>query len=329
MDTLKGYLRDRKLLLFCAPVLVAAAGFLFYLYDLPAEAFWYITAVLLVLSLCFALPGFLLYRRRVLQFRELKQNLAALLEIPPCPADFPEAILLETLRELCGRLSEREAAFQQQRRDMLEYYTLWVHQIKTPLSAMRLILQSSHSAEHETLQQELFKVERYVEMVLGYLRMETMSADLRLERCSAHDIVRHAVKKFAPQFIYQKLTLDFPDFSNTVLTDEKWLEFAVEQLLSNALKYTKAGTISISMNEDDVLTITDTGIGISPEDLPRIFERGFTGFNGRQDKTSSGLGLYLTKEILDKLGTPIEITSQPGKGTAVRLFLHRDNLAIF
>lgn len=238
-------------------------------------------------------------------------------------------MLLDSLELLCKRLKELEQLSLERGQDMLEYYTLWVHQIKTPLSAMRLILQSAPGAESEALAQELFKVERYVEMALGYLRMETMSADLRLETCSAYDIVRQAVKKFAPLFIYQKLTLEFPEFENRVLTDEKWLGFAVEQLLSNALKYTKTGTITISMDENDVLTIRDTGIGISAEDLPRICERGFTGFNGRQEKTSSGLGLYLTRQILKKLSTPMEITSEPGKGTQVRLFLHKEKMKHF
>ena len=324
MKIFKGFLRDNLLTLCCIPVLAGIAVGLFYLYDLPFEPLLYTFSILLVIGLCFAVPGFFLYRRKALKFLELRENLFSLPEIPLLPASLPESALLGALGEQRDKLSEERELSQARRQDMLEYYTLWVHQVKTPLSAIKLILQSGQGADDEALLQELFKVERYVEMVLGYLRMETMSADLRLETCSAHDIVAQAVKKFAPQFIYRKLTLNFPEFQNQILTDEKWLTFAVEQILSNALKYTKSGTISISMDERDVLTVADTGAGISPEDLPRIFERGFTGFNGRQDKTSSGLGLYLTKQILDKLNTPIEITSTPGKGTTVRLFLHRD-----
>ena len=325
MKIVKGFLWDNRLVLCCAALLAAVSMGLFYLYDLPFEPLFYTFSILLVVGLCFLIPGFFVYRRKTLKFLELRENLFSLPEIPSLPAALPENVLLEALQEQQSRLREEQELSQKRRQDMLEYYTLWVHQVKTPLSAIRLILQSGQGKEDEALLQELFKVERYVELVLGYLRMETMSADLRLEICSAHDIVSQAVKKFAPQFIYRKLTLSFPDFPNKVLTDEKWLTFAVEQILSNALKYTKSGAISISMDDRDVLTIRDTGVGISPEDLPRIFERGFTGFNGRQDKTSSGLGLYLTKQILDKLSTPIEITSALGKGTEVKLFLHRDD----
>ncbi len=329
MRLLKHYLKDRRTALLCAAVLAALSAFLFYLYDLPAEPLLYTFSILLVAALCFVIPDFILYRRKVLKFKQIRENLSTLWEIPAFSGTLPETVLRDSMELLCGRLKEQEQLSQDRGQDMLEYYTLWVHQIKTHLSAMRLILQSSPTKESEALTQELFKVERYVEMVLGYLRMETMNADLRLETANAHDIVRHAVKKFAPMFIYQKLTLEFPEFDNRILTDEKWLGFAIEQLLSNALKYTKAGTISISMDENDVLTIQDTGIGISAEDLPRICERGFTGFNGRQEKTSSGLGLYLTSQILKKLSIPMEITSQPGKGTQVRLFLHKEELQHF
>ncbi len=329
MRLLKHYWKDRWKALLCAAVLTALSVFLFYLFDLPVEPLFYTFSILFVAVLCFAIPDFLLYHRKVRKLKQLQENLSTLWEIPAISGTLPETVLLDSLELLCKRLKELEQLSQERGQDMLEYYTLWVHQIKTPLSAMRLILQSAPGAESEALAQELFKVERYVEMALGYLRMETMSADLRLETCSAYDIVRQAVKKFAPLFIYQKLTLEFPEFENRVLTDEKWLGFAVEQLLSNALKYTKTGTITISMDENDVLTIRDTGIGISAEDLPRICERGFTGFNGRQEKTSSGLGLYLTRQILKKLSTPMEITSEPGKGTQVRLFLHKEKMKHF
>lgn len=329
MHLLKHYLKDRWKALLCAAVLTALSIFLFFLYNLPIEPLFYTFSILFVIVLCFAIPDFILYYRKVREFKRIQENLSTLWEIPAFSGTLPETVLRDSLELLCERLKEQEQLSQERGQDMLEYYTLWVHQIKTPLSAMRLILQSTPGEESEALTQELFKVERYVEMVLGYLRMETMNADLRLEACSAHDIVRQAVKKFAPMFIYQKLTLKFPEFENRIITDKKWLGFAIEQLLSNALKYTKSGTISISMDENDVLTIRDTGIGISAEDLPRICERGFTGFNGRQEKTSSGLGLYLTSQILKKLSTPMEITSQPGEGTQVHLFLHKEELQHF
>ncbi len=336
MDLLKHYLKDRRRALggfFCAE---AAAALVFWLYGLPQEPALYaaaITATLLLLF--FALPDFIAYSRRVRDLEALRKTVLSLSELPPPSGPFPERQLEAAVARLCGEIRELETAYEKKRKDMLEYYTLWVHQIKTPLSAMRLILRSAgdgnpgSESSSEDLLQELFKVERYVEMVLGYLRLDSMNSDLLLERCSVYEIVKQAVKKFAPQFIYRKLSLDLRPFDNRVVTDRKWLLFVIEQLLSNALKYTPEGGVSISMGQDDVLILRDTGTGISAEDLPRVFERGFTGYNGRQEKTSTGLGLYLTKQVVDKLQNRIEIFSQPGQGTEVRLYLHRDETAVF
>ncbi len=324
MKYCKAYLKDHWKLLLAFPVLGGAALFLFYLYDLPPEPLLYTALVCGAIGLClFILPDFISYLRKARTLENLKSSLSSTLDFSGFSGTLPETLLGSLCGELCEKIRNLETEHAGKRRDMLEYYTLWVHQIKTPLSAMRLILQSQPGETSDALGQELFKVERYVEMVLGYLRLDTMSSDLRLESCPVHGIVKQAVRKFAPQFIYQKLSLEFPEFRNRVITDEKWLLFVIEQLLSNALKYTKTGGVSISMDEDDVLTIRDTGIGIAPEDLPRVFERGFTGKNGRLEKTSTGLGLYLTKRILDKLQNRIEIQSEPGKGTEVRLYLHR------
>lgn len=330
MKYLRSYLWDHRKLLLALPVLGAVAAVLFALYDLPAPPLLYTGLVCAVMGLCcFVIPDFAAYRRRVKDLETLKSNILTTLELPELFTTLPEKKMEETLRLLRDHLWELETSYAAKHQDMLEYYTLWGHQIKTPLSAIRLILQSQPGQQSEPLMQELFKVERYVEMVLGYLRLDSMSSDLRLERCSVHQIVRQAVKKFTPQFIYNQLSLDLQDFDNRVITDEKWLLFVLEQLLSNAVKYTPSGGVTISMNERDVLIIRDTGVGISPEDLPRIFERGFTGANGRLDKTSTGLGLYLVKQILDRLQNRIEIESQPGKGTEVRLYLHRAELKAY
>ena len=204
---------------------------------------------------------------------------------------------------------------------MMEYYTLWAHQIKTPIAAMRLLLQSEDTEQNRELLAELFRVEQYVEMVLSYLRLGSTSNDFVIQKYPLESIVRQAVRKYAPLFIRKKIRLELGTLSSEVLTDEKWLCFVVEQLLSNSLKYTPKGTISIREEPGKVLVIEDTGIGIAQEDLPRIFEKGFTGKNGRSDKRATGLGLYLCRRVLEKLSHRMEIRSQPGKGTQVRLYL--------
>lgn len=179
----------------------------------------------------------------------------------------------------------------------------------------------------QDMQTELFKTEQYVEMVLTYVRMEDMSGDLMLKEYALDNLVKQALKKYSRMFAMQKLALHYEALRVTVTTDEKWLVFVLEQILSNALKYTVEGSISIYM-EDDWLVIEDTGIGICSEDLPRIFEKGFTGYNGRSDKKSTGIGLYLCKQIIEKLRCQIRVESKLGKGTRVLLYLMKENLQV-
>ena len=140
-------------------------------------------------------------------------------------------------------------------------------------------------------------------------------------------LIRQAVRKYAPLFIRRKIILSYEPVHCEVLTDEKWLVLVLEQILSNALKYTVEGSISIYM-EDDWLVIEDTGIGLCSEDLPRIFEKGFTGYNGRSDKKSTGFGLYLCKQIIEKLRCQIRVESKLGKGTRVLLYLMKENIQV-
>jgi hypothetical protein len=204
------------------------------------------------------------------------------------------------------------------RTDMLDYYSMWVHQIKTPISAMHLMLQTSKSAESGALKLELFKIEQYVEMALNYLRLGSDSTDFVIKPYKLSDIIKSSVKKYKSIFIEKNITLKFEEMDYVTITDEKWLAFAIEQILSNALKYTNSGSISIRM-ERETLLIEDTGCGIIVEDLPRVFEKGFTGYNGRMDKKSTGIGLYLSKRILNKLSHDIAIASEPGVGTVLKI----------
>lgn len=216
---------------------------------------------------------------------------------------------------------------------MLDYYSLWVHQIKTPIAAMRILLQAAEEISFEKrteLEMELFKIEQYVEMALSYIRLGNMASDLKLQWYPMDEIIKPAVKKYSKLFILKKIKLKYEPIENKILTDEKWLGLVVEQILSNALKYTNEGTISIYLGpkKENVLVIEDTGIGIWQEDLPRVFEKGFTGYNGRTDKKSTGIGLYLCKSIVDKLNHRIYISSEVSKGTKIFLNLNRDDFRL-
>ena len=183
---------------------------------------------------------------------------------------------------------------------------------------LSLLLRQEDSELTRELASELFKTEQYVEMALSYQRVNSVSSDFVLGRRPLEPLVRQAVKKYAPLFNRRRIALDLQPLSVQVLTDEKWLCFVVEQLLSNALKYTPTGgRITIRLEPPATLVIQDTGIGIAPEDLPRVCEKGYTGRNGRQDMRATGIGLYLCKQVLTRLGHGLELRSVPGEGTTV------------
>ena len=229
------------------------------------------------------------------------------------------------LRQLYREKAELLAESRQSSRRQLDTFSLWTHQIKVPISAMKLLLQDRPDAASATLLCELFKVEQYADMALNYARMNASSTDYVLRACDLDALLRKVLRRFAPLFIQKKLRLCYEPVSYSLLTDEKWFSFAVEQLLSNAVKYTKAGSVTVAVDaEKQLLTISDTGIGIAPEDLPRVFEQGYTGENGREQQRATGLGLYLCREALTRLGHSIRLESTPGQGTTAFVWLERD-----
>lgn len=295
----------------------------FSLYDLPLEAVLYAIVLCLVIALIFTLVNYMKFYRRHELLNRLQDSITIGLEELPVSQNLIEEDYLTILKILYEHKSNIESEQAMSHREMMDYYTLWAHQIKTPISAMQLLLQSKESEQNRELLEQLFKIEQYAEMVLQYLRLESISSDLVFKRYSLDDMVKQTVRKYAKFFIRKKITLEYSSLDCKILTDEKWLVFALEQILSNALKYTNRGKISIYMDTkaSKTLIIEDTGIGIQEEDLPRIAERGYTGYNGRLDKKSTGIGLYLVKRILTKLSHTIEIQSEVGKGTKVKIGL--------
>ena len=287
------------------------------LYDMPSESVLY--AGLLCAS-CGAFLVALSYTRwlhRCRALEQLRRSICVSDEGLPSPSDYEDELYQELVRTLSSERARLDAAADAERRDAADYYAMWAHQIKTPIAAMRLLLQQPE-LDRGSLEAELFRIEQYVGMVLGYLKLEGDSNDFVLRKRRLDDVVRGCVRKYARLFIIKKLPLNFEETRMTVLTDDKWLAFMIEQLLSNSLKYTSQGEIRIYAH-GKALVVEDTGIGISAEDLPRLGERGFTGYNGREDKKSTGLGLYLCRRVCAKLGHKLVIESTPDVGTRVKI----------
>ena len=318
MKELMAYLRSKKRLLLAALVICALLAGSFVLYRLPPEAVLYPVALCVFLGLAFLIADHLRCRSRCRALERLKgQRAAALEELPaaetPCEQAWRE-LALGLQREVITDKTEAETRY----RDMVDYYTVWAHQIKTPIASMKLTLQNEDSALARRLNSDLFRTEQYVEMVMAFLRLEPGSTDYVFREHTLDALIRPSLRKFSSEFISRKLTLDYQPSALRLVTDEKWFAFVLEQLLSNALKYTRKGHIRIDTAGSE-LRISDTGIGIAAEDLPRIFEKGYTGLNGRTDRSASGLGLYLCHRICGNLGIPIRIESEAGTGTTVFL----------
>lgn len=327
-SVIRGYIKQNIKVIFLFIVFALVFGIVFSLYDLEIEAIYYSVMLCSFIGLIYICINFINYYKKHVQLYKLQNEISISLENLPSPKTLMEEdytnLILNLNKEYKNYISKSDIA----KSDMIDYYTMWVHQIKTPISAMKLLIQTSESEISSDLSSELFKIEQYVEMVLSYIRLGSNENDFVIKEYDLDNIVRQAIRKYAPLFIRKKINLDFQPTNYKVLTDEKWLVFVIEQLLSNAIKYTNKGKISIYPLEDKKLVIEDTGIGISQEDIPRIFDKGFTGYNGRTDKKATGLGLYLCKNILDKLSHKISIESEVGVKTKVILDLSMVNVNI-
>lgn len=296
----------------------AVFAWVFALYGIGLEAVWYPLLISALFGAIMLAAGYARSRKRR---RSMEQVLSSETLFPDVTDILPGAGSLaeEDYQALIGKMENayraKKGEWDAARRDMADYYATWVHQIKAPIAVMKIILQQEDTPENRELSAELFRVEQYVEMALCYVRLGEGASDLVIQEYDLDQVIRKAVRKYAGQFIRRKIRLIYEGTDVRVLTDEKWLSFIIEQLLSNAVKYTAEGSVTISVDNGKKLSVTDTGIGISPEDMPRIFEKGYTGYNGRLDKKSTGLGLYLCRKAADRLGHVLTAESEPGKGS--------------
>ena len=330
-ESIFSFLKIRKVLIIFTGIVVIF-GILFYLYDIPFDAIIYGCELSFVwCAVCLFIDFYKYYKRHKLLHINREQFFDDAEQLPE-HMDIIEYDYQELAKELYQAKQELISKNRIAKKELLDYYGMWVHQIKTPIAALDILLQNTERMlyqldEKEMMQKaisvsdmkmELFKIEQYVEMALNYLQVEDISSDLVFKKHELDDMVRQVIRKYAKIFISKKIKIDFKPTKACIVTDEKWFIFVLEQIISNALKYIKKGQIFIYMKEKS-LVIKDTGIGIPAEDLPRIFEKGFTGYNGRENKKSTGIGLYLCKNIMDKLQWNITVDSEVGSGTKIYL----------
>lgn len=346
------YLRERigPVSLYIAEALVFMMIAALYDHEGALANMTYALGLAVFLGACYLVRDYMKYRGT---YRELQQLLPAeerADDLPQTSSAIEQAYQkIITAQEAEKRILITQLDEKQQ--NMADYYSMWTHQIKVPLAAMDLLLQNAdgndgssgnkNADEAEDLQtfrqlrEEVFKTGQYVDMALHYARMESISADLSFTKLDVGELVKGALKKYWLLFSGAGVNLHLEECHAQVITDSKWFSFVIEQVLSNALKYTKKGSISIYGVDEDCrrvtegcsyLVIEDTGIGIEESDLPRIFERGFTGYNGRLGNKSTGIGLYLCRQIMDRLGLSIRVESKKNEGTKVFLGIAQEQI---
>ena len=303
-------------------LLLCAAAFTgsMVLFGAKTEEIVYPLIICAVLAAGFMTADFLSERRRHGETEGIKTGEAAAISSLPEPDSIYEEDLTRIIGLLQDETAEMAGRYDSRYRDTVDYYTAWAHQIKTPIASMRLMLENEDIKESRRLSAELTRIERYADMVLTYIKTEHDANDLVLREHELSAIVKAAVRSFSAEFIDRGIRVDVRVPDRTIVTDDKWLIFVLEQLISNALKYSDGGTVSL-YTEGDTLCVRDEGAGIAPEDLPRIFEKGYTGYNGRTWKKATGLGLYLAKKLCGDLGIGITASSEPGEGTVMMLDL--------
>lgn len=316
MDIIKSYIKKNLKIYLLLIVFIFIFVLIFYLYNLPFEALFYSGLLCFVAALIVSIIDFNNYRKSYIDLKYLESNILNSMEDLPRSLDIRVEYYQKIIERLHNEVEKLKIEDNKKMEDLADYYSMWIHQIKTPIAAINFLL-DNEEIDVKAFRQELFKIERYVEMVLTYIRLGSETSDYVITSINLDEVVRENIKRYATLFINKKIKLNYVSHETYVISDKKWLGFAFEQLLSNAIKYTKSGgEISINISESKLI-IEDNGIGIYEEDLPRIFEQSFTGLNGRYEKKSSGLGLYLCKKTLDKLQHKIEITSEVNKGTKV------------
>jgi len=311
-----GYINKTKksiIIYLCAVLVFSITS---YLYNLPFGAIFY---PIIIFSFISILIMTLDVKK---EYRRYKNTMNRLIYIDDYHSvksiDYEIDLYQKALEDFVSKYKKVKEESAESYSETFEYFTIWAHQIKTPIASMKLQLASSDDLFSKNLEMKLNQIESYVEMVINYIKLNDDGFDFIFEEKCLDDILKEVIRQNSNDFIYKKIKLDYKEINKNIMIDEKWFVFVLNQIISNSIKYTNKGTISIYV-ENDMLCIKDTGIGINSNDLPRVFEKGYSGFNGRSNKKASGIGLYISKKILDKMNIDIKIESKVNKGTCVYL----------
>ena len=282
-------------------------------------AVWFLVLGLCLLSFYFSRKKYL---NRLLDMAEQLEERYLLPEVMRIPERADDQVFYQLMKMAEKSMLERIGGIQRERKEYKEYIEQWIHEVKTPLTAMKLICENNHCSFNRDLMAELENVNRFTEQALYFARSEHTEKDYSVREICLSDVVHEAIADNKYLLRQNHVTIAVEDMDHVVYTDDKWVRFILDQLISNAVKYRTDQPVlhffTRIENDRVLLSVEDNGIGIPAGDLPRIFEKGFTGENGRRIHSSTGIGLYLCRRLCDKLGIGISASSR-GQGTTISL----------
>ncbi len=334
----KDFIKDKLLLIISVMLALISIEILLLVYNIGIIPKIYIA---LIIILVVFISIFVEFKNKQYYYKQLKNNIEDLnqkylISEIIRDANFIEGkILKETLQEAGKSMLENVNQYKEIQEDYKEYIELWIHEVKIPIAASKMIIENNKNTITKSIDEELDKVENYIEQALYYARSNAVEKDYIITKNNLKEIVNSAILKNKTTLLNQKVTLELKELEQEVYTDSKWATFIINQIIQNAIKYSKESDKKIeiyskSKNDKIILYIEDNGIGIRKGEITRVFERGFTGENGRKiGKKSTGIGLYLCKKLCDKLGLGIELNSEKDKGTQVRIIFPKNSYTNF
>ena len=328
------YLRDQ-----CLPIVIWAltAGFIVMMLGtlgVNSSAQGFLVIVLAVAGIACLLYG---YFRRAGFYKELLARLESLdqkyliTEMIERPDFLEGKLLYDVMIQVNKSMNDRLASYRRASNDYREYIETWVHEVKTPIASSRPMIENNKNEVTRSLETEISRIEGYVEQALFYTRSNSVEKDYIIKKVNLKEMISSCVKKNARALIESRISVQMQDLEEDVFTDAKWIDFIVGQILSNSIKYRRDQDPQIKIfaekkENSNRLSICDNGIGIPPQDIRRVFEKGFTGENGRRFTRSTGMGLYLCKKLCEKLGLSISLTSQVGQGTLIEILFPKSKM---
>lgn len=328
---LGSYLKDKILFIFLQSLIIGFIILLLNAYNISDSAIIFSSVTIILITIVsLAFEYFVRYRyykrlNDTLSKMDKKQYISALLEEP----DFADAeILCEVIKQTTKAMNDEIAAYKIAQDEYREYIETWIHEIKIPISCVNLICKNNKSDTTRKIQEETIRVDNYIEQALFYARSTNVESDYSIRKINVDKLIKNVVKKHSKQLISCNTNLNFNNLDYTVYGDEKWLDFIIGQIIANSIKY-KKDSLELSFfakdNKENIeLYIMDNGIGIPQSDLSRVFEKGFTGQNGRAFAKSTGIGLYLCRTLCEKMYLGLELESEYGKGTIVKIIFPKD-----